>query len=175
MKRLSLLLVAALGVGVVWAAETKNIPEIYIFQQLFKPWSRTTAQLPTASAWTGYAAYDSTKGALAVSNGSAWVSSGFNALGPVFTAYDFAALSSDVLGRTCDESWAVTAAGAALGDGCVSSSNLGMDGGAALLTEAALTCRVSAANAIKFKLCAQFTDGGSYDLGDAGFYGRILH
>ncbi len=62
-----------------------------------------------------------------------------------------------------------------LSNSCEASSNLGFDGGDGLLTEATLTCRVSAANAAKVKLCVNFTDGGSYNLHDAGFYARVLN
>lgn len=91
------------------------------------------------------------------------------------TTYDFGTLSNVVGGfPTCQESWAITSTGSQLGDQCLAGSNLGVDGGAVLLTEATLGCAVSAADVTKVKLCVHFTDGGTYDLHDAGFFTRTL-
>ncbi len=151
-----------------------NITVEQVYQVMFRPWTRTTAQLPSAGAYTGYVAYNTSNSALTVSDGTSW-----RTASPILgaTTYDFPSLDPTVngLGLPCAESWAVMATGAVLTDSCSASSNLGVDGGAALLSTAQLSCRVSAANAAVLKLCVQLTDGGSYNLGDAGFYVRVFH
>lgn len=171
MKRL-LLFAGVLLACLAFAANVINITDTYVFQALFRPWTRTTTQLPAATNYAGYIAYDTTKNTAVVADGTAWRSAT-----PMMgaTTYDFQALGSLEGNVTCAESSAITVPGALLTDGCDPSSNLGVDGGAGLLTEAWLSCRVSAAGAAKVKLCVQFTDGGSYNLGDAGFYVRVTH
>lgn len=92
--------------------------------------------------------------------------------------YDFPALAASntasANGIQCAESWNCTATGAAITDTCLASTNLGVDGGSALAQVATLSCR-AVANAHIFKLCWQGNDAGTYDLGDAGFYGRSIH
>ncbi len=90
--------------------------------------------------------------------------------------YDFPALTDArvQLATVCAESWTCTATGATIGDTCLASSNLGADGGSALASTAQLRCR-AVTNGVVFQLCNFTTDGGSYDLGDAGFVGRIIH
>ncbi len=167
------LILAALLVATVAVAATVNINDTYVFQALFRPWTRTTTQLPTASAYTGYMAYNTSNGDLTVSDGINW-----RTASPILASasWDFPQLDvSSVFGLPCNETAAVTATGALLSHACAASTNLGMDGGAALIDLADLTCRVSAANAVKFKLCLRAsTDGGTtYNLGDAGFYARV--
>lgn len=82
--------------------------------------------------------------------------------------YDFPPVSSVVLGTPCLETPTQTVAGAVIGDFCKISSNLGADGGSRLLDTAKLSCDAVTGGAIA-KLCVQLTDGGSYDLHDAGF------
>jgi hypothetical protein len=98
-----------------------------------------------------------------------------NALGT--TSWDFPPLSTaEPLGVVCSETNPVTTTGAAMTDGCMASSDLGSDGGAALLLEADLTCRVSATSRTIGRLCVRSgTDGGiAYNLHDAGFYFRTF-
>lgn len=91
-----------------------------------------------------------------------------------FTAYDFPALGNGVDTLTCAESWAATVTGAAFGDGCLASADLGVDGGSRLPNEVALSCSVSTTSAVKFKLCANYLDGGTYNALDAGFFARTF-
>lgn len=171
---LSVVLVAGVAL-----AGTVNITDIFVFQTLFRPWSRTTTQLAalSPSAWTGYVAYNSTLGKLVYSNGSAWTGPGFNTLGPFSTTYDFPVLSPTNSSGTdeCLRSWNVTATGAVLTDGCFASNNFGVDGGAILPTNVHITCSVVAADTIAFDACAQLNDAGTINLTDAGYLGRILH
>lgn len=167
----------ALAAGLAFAG-TVNITDTYVFQALFKPWARTTAQLPTASAWTGYLAYDSTKGALTVSNGSAWVSSGLNALATGIVTWDFPALGGG--GVNCAESRTVTITGAVTGDACLASADWGLDGGAVSVNTLVTTgpfCRTITNGAI-VKMCAWAADAGTpgtVDLPDSGFFVRVIH
>ncbi len=169
MKRFGLVAVA-LAAGVALAANNITVEQVY--QVMFRPWTRTSAQLPNSAVYTGWVAYNSTKTALTVSDGTDW-----RTASPMVGAitYDFPALGSGVLNTTCAESTTLTVAGALLGDGCFSSSNLGQDGGAALSLEATLTCRITAADTAKIRMCVSFTDAGAYDLADAGFYARAFH
>ncbi len=162
---------AAVLAGVAFAAQNININDVYVFQQVFRPHVRTNTSLPSAAAYTGYMAFNSTSGALTVSDGTAW-----RTASPIVgsVAWDFPALGNGALDTPCSETGAITATGAAIGDGCSPASNLGMDGGAVLLSTATLSCR-SATDSAFVKLCVQLTDGGSYDLGDAGFTVRISH
>ncbi len=172
MKRWTPLCVTlAVLAGVALAAQNININDIYVFQQVFRPHVRTNASLPSAAAYTGYMAFNSTNGDLTVSDGTTW-----RTASPIVgsVAWDFPVLGNNALDTPCDETGAITATGAAFGDGCSPSSNLGMDGGASLLPTATLSCR-AATNVAYVKLCVQFTDGGTYDLGDAGFTVRISH
>ena len=84
------------------------------------------------------------------------------------TTWDFPALGNGALDAPCAESANVTIPGALILDGCDPATNLGADGGAVLLSTANLTCRAGNGFGV-LKLCVQLTDGGSYDLGDAGF------
>lgn len=88
-------------------------------------------------------------------------------------SWDFPSLDNNALGLPCSESAECAFSGAAIGQGCEASSNLGADGGAALLSTANLTCRATAAGGV-FKLCVQFTDAGVYNLHDAGFTARTF-
>ncbi len=173
MKRL-ILAAIALGAALAFAG-TVNITDTYVFQALFKPWSRTTAQLAalTPSAWKGYAAYDSTKGALAVSNGTAWVSSGLNELGPVSASFDPGALGSGA--ANCQDSNPVTVAGAVITDRCSAAANFGIDGGAGMLIDVWLTCNVTGTNTVKGRICTAISDGGSVDLPDANYTYQVFH
>lgn len=90
------------------------------------------------------------------------------------TTYDFPALGSGVLDLPCAESWSITTTGAAIGDPCQASSNHGADGGSVLPSNVTLSCSVTAADTTKAKLCVRFTDAGTYDSGDAGYYTRTL-
>jgi hypothetical protein len=83
-------------------------------------------------------------------------------------SWDFAVLGSAAGETPCRESGAFPVGGALIGDGCEAASNLGADGGLRLLSTAALTCEAVAAGAV-IKLCVSLTDGGTYDLHDAGF------
>lgn len=85
--------------------------------------------------------------------------------------YDFTTLGNVALEMPCEESFPVTLNGtASFRDQCLVSSNLGMDGGAALAATATLSCSVTAANTATAKLCVRFTDAGTYNLHDAGFF-----
>ncbi len=165
-----------LSVSLVGAlALAANVTDVQVYQVLFRPWSRTTAQLPAASAWTGYVAYNSSNSALTVSDGLTW-----RTASPILAsaAWDFPQLDvSAVFGLPCNETAAVTATGAVMSDACASSSNFGVDGGALPPDLVDLSCRVSATNAVKFKLCLRAsTDGGIvYDAPDAGYFARVLH
>lgn len=90
--------------------------------------------------------------------------------------WDFPALTDSrlQLATVCAETATCAAPGAVIGDACLAASNLGADGGAALASTATLRCR-TLTNGIVFQLCNLSTDAGSYDLGDAGFYGRAIH
>lgn len=165
--------VIALLSGAALAATNITVEEV--FQVLFRPWTRTTTQLPSATAYTGYVAYNTTASALTVSDGVTW-----RTASPLLgtASWDFPALEVvDALGTVCSETAAIPIAGAAIGDSCDVSSNLGADGGAGLAILADITCRVSAAGVGKAKLCLRSsTDGGtSYNLHDAGFYLRASH
>lgn len=82
--------------------------------------------------------------------------------------YDFPTLTTVSGGVVAAETPAQTVPGAAFGDGCDPSSNLGVDGGARLLPEAWLTC-TCATNSGYLQLRANFSDAGTYNLHDAGF------
>ncbi len=106
-------------------------------------------------------------------DGSNWVLPGtqsrFSAVAS-FT-WDFPSLDPvTVFGLPCSETNTVTITGAAVMDKCRISSNLGADGGTALLDLATLDCRAVAGGAVG-RLCMRVsTDGGStYNLHDAGF------
>ncbi len=90
--------------------------------------------------------------------------------------WDFPALTDIrlVLATACAETATCNAPGAVIGDSCLAASNLGMDGGAALHSDARLSCR-AVTNGVVFQLCSFTSDGGSYDLGDAGLVGRVIH
>ncbi len=84
--------------------------------------------------------------------------------------WDFPALSSTPGGaQTCIESGVITSTGTKIQDFCSSSNNFGVDGGSALPLEAFITCR-AATDSTYIKLCVSLSDGGSIDLGDAGWY-----
>ncbi len=88
-------------------------------------------------------------------------------------SYDFPALASVSGAVTCAETTAQSVPGALISDGCSPASNLGADGGARLLTEATLSCTMG--NAVGYlKLCVNFSDAGTYNLGDAGFTMRAI-
>lgn len=89
-------------------------------------------------------------------------------------AWDFPALGNTALDTPCSETDPIVTTGAAIGDSCSASTNLGADGGAGLLSTATLSCRVSAANRAIAQLCVRLTDAGSYNLGDAGFSVRTF-
>jgi hypothetical protein len=88
-----------------------------------------------------------------------------------FGAYDFPPLGITELATPCAESHNIAAPGSSIGQGCTASSNLGMDGGSVLSSTALLTCRAGT-NVAVLKLCFFATDGGSYNLHDAGFFVR---
>lgn len=88
-------------------------------------------------------------------------------------SYDFPALASVSGAVTCAETPAQSVPGALISDGCAPASNLGADGGARLLTEAWLTCSMGV-DVGYLKLCALFSDAGTYNLGDAGFTLRAI-
>lgn len=91
-------------------------------------------------------------------------------------AIDFGALSNAALGTPCRESAAFTATGAVIGDSCLASTTYGLnDGGTALLSTSTLSCYVSAANAITFRICFLATDGGSFDPGAGLYVGKAIH
>jgi hypothetical protein len=95
------------------------------------------------------------------------------------TTYDFPALGNAPVDTPCATTWPVTVSGASgvgarIGDPCAVASDLGTDGGAVLLSTAQLTCQVTAAAQATVKLCVHLTDGGSYNLGDAGFFVRTF-
>ncbi len=86
--------------------------------------------------------------------------------------WDFPPLGGSAeLDTPCYESATLAVPGAVLDDDCRATSNLGKDGGARLLSTAWLECTTVTGGAV-FKLCARFTDGGSYNLHDAGFTAR---
>ncbi len=107
-------------------------------------------------------------GSLRVDGGIIGGTTGFGS-----TSYDFPSLGNNALDTPCAESSSVTIPGALIGDGCMASSNLGSDGGSALLSTAQLRCRATTGAGV-LQLCVQLTDGGAYDLGDAGFYLRTF-
>lgn len=94
--------------------------------------------------------------------------------GPV--SVDFAVLSNVAVGTPCRDSSAFTAQNAAIGDSCLASTTYGLnDGGTALLSTSTLSCYVSAANAITFRLCFIATDAGTFDPGAGLFVGKAIH
>jgi hypothetical protein len=77
------------------------------------------------------------------------------------------------LEANCEETPVIAVTGGVVRtDFCQISSNLATDGGSALAAEATLTCRASV-DGVRGKLCVTYTDGGSYNLGDAGFNVRV--
>ncbi len=89
-------------------------------------------------------------------------------------SFDFPVLDPVApLGQPCGESFECAFSGSAIGLGCSPSSNLGADGGAALSSTATLSCRATAAGAVG-QLCFHATDGGTYNLHDAGFTYRVF-
>ena len=69
-----------------------------------------------------------------------------------------------------------TVTGAAIGDTCLASTTYGADdGGTVLPAESTLSCRVTAANTAKVKLCWQSSDAGSFDPGAGLYRVRIIH
>lgn len=82
--------------------------------------------------------------------------------------YDFPALGSTALELPCATSDAITVTGAGFGDTC----SLGID--QAIVNDALLYCFVSAANAVKVKMCAWQTDGGSVNMPDASYTVRVI-
>ena len=90
----------------------------------------------------------------------------------VSTFYDFPAVGG--AGAKCQESWTVTSAGTKIGDSCLASSNLGVDGGAALSIDLDLGCR-TITDGVIFRLCHHIdeVDAGTINLADAGFYGYV--
>lgn len=87
--------------------------------------------------------------------------------------WDFPALGNTALDTPCSETANCNLPGAAIGDSCIAGTNLGVDGGAVLLSTATISCRATT-NAIVFKLCVSLTDAGSYNLTDAGLFGRVI-
>lgn len=92
-------------------------------------------------------------------------------------AIDFAALGGSLSNvSSCRNSSASTATGCVIGDSCWASTTYGLnDGGTALAENATLTCYVSAANAVTFKLCWTSNDGGAFDPGAGLFIGKCVH
>lgn len=88
-------------------------------------------------------------------------------------SWDFPPLGNTGGLATCSSSGSVTVPGALIGDACNAASDLGADGGAALSSSATLSC-VAGTGTATIKLCAFFTDAGSYDLTDAGFTARTF-
>jgi hypothetical protein len=116
------------------------------------------------------------KSVTVVWNGTNWVSTsaGATAFGKTATfTFDFGPLSSNALEANCEETPVIAVTGGVVRtDFCQISSNLATDGGSALAAEATLTCRASV-DGVRGKLCVTYTDGGSYNLGDAGFNVRV--
>ncbi len=170
MKRWILPLMLSAGLAL---AATVNITDTYVFQALFRPWTRTTTQLPTASAWTGYVAFNTTKGVATVSDGTDWRS-----MSPQLgiATWDFPPLGGG--GVNCAESATLAKTGAAYTDACLATTDLAMDGGSALLyLNATFSCR-ALTNGVVFKACAWAADGGTpgtLDLPDAGYFARVIH
>ncbi len=173
MKRWAPFAAAVALVATLAYAATVNITDTYIFQAVFRPWTRTTAQLPSAAAYTGYVAFNTSKAALTASDGADW-----RTATPMVgsRSYIFPVLGSDIpTAVVCAESFPITVTGAGFTDGCFASSNLGQDGGVALPDNVQLTCTVTAANTAKVKMCATFSDGGTYTSADAGYWARVFH
>lgn len=82
-------------------------------------------------------------------------------------AWDFEALSNIAMGTPCGVSDIAVIPGALPDDGCTPSINLRSDGGTGLLSTAKLSCYATTGGAYA-QLCVSLTDGGSYNLGDAG-------
>lgn len=172
MKRWLPVLVAVAIAGGVALAASVNVTNEQVFLAMFRPWTRTTAQLPSVSAYGQYVAWDTTKSALVVSDGTTWRSAS-PFIGTV--DYAFPALQSDNSGPVCALSNAATVPGATMGMGCVVSSNIGSDGGAVLSSDVTPTCRVSATGAAKVQLCLHVADAGTVTVADAGWILRVIN
>lgn len=86
--------------------------------------------------------------------------------------YDFGALSGPgtALNTVCADSDAITVTGAALGDVCSLGSSVALSN-AGLVS----SCYVSAADAVKVRMCAAgITDGGTINLADATYKVRVF-
>lgn len=84
---------------------------------------------------------------------------------------DFAELAGPnaISAMSCRSSTAITVTGAAFGDVCSAATSI------ALPEELTLSCFVSAANAVKVRLCAPgFTDAGVYDPASATYTVRVF-
>ena len=93
-------------------------------------------------------------------------------------AVDFGALSgtANAAVPSCRESSACACTGAVIGDVCFASTTYGADdGGTVLPAESFLSCRVTVANQVLFKLCNPSTDAGSLDPGAGLFTARLAH
>ncbi len=169
MKRwiLPLTLVAGLAI-----AGTINIADTYVFQALFRPWSRTTAQLPTASAWTGYVLFNSTRGVPMASDGTDW-----HSMAPQvgIAKWKFPAIGGGNANYSESATLAIT--GVTYGDECDVSTDLGMDGGSvALYALAQFSCR-AVTNGVVFRAETFASDAGdsAIALPDAGYFARVWH
>jgi len=87
-------------------------------------------------------------------------------------AADFPLLGSAVDQRICAQTPAFTVSGALLGDACLASADY--DGGFTLPPEVTMSCDVTAADSAKVRLCSRFVDGGTFDVGDAGYFARTF-
>lgn len=162
MNRKIILAATVLGATLAFAGSI-NIPDTYVFQALFRPWTRTTAQLASASNNLGYVAFDTTKGALIASDGTIWR----NATPMAVTAdWDFASLGSGA--APCEDTRAVTLPGVTFGAGCTMTGNQGADAGATLVLGVQFYCYPTSANTVKGRACSWAVDGG-LNLTDAGY------
>ncbi len=90
-------------------------------------------------------------------------------------AWDFPELSAVELGTPCALSGVATLTGTRIGDRCSVGITFGADGGAdVLLSTATLVCRAVTNGAVA-QLCVHLTDGGSYDIADAGYVFQTWH
>ncbi len=93
---------------------------------------------------------------------------------PATTAWDFPVIGLNDLDTPCRVSGLMPMTGVKWGDTCDVQSDLGMDGGAAALPDTVLLTCKSKNNGAVVKLCALFTDAGTYDAADGGFWIRTF-
>ena len=105
-------------------------------------------------------------------DGVYWIGVGFKP-GRASFSHDFPATAIGA----CVHGPSFAIVGALVGDGCVASSNFGMDGGALIPEDVVVSCEIDGQGTGHVNLCSHLpTDGGvgGFNLPDAGWYMRAV-